>query len=230
MTTAWRDPSMTPFENAECVSIVERCTPLRPIKTREEFRRWLKRVLHVFADSPSDRSTARGVSAFEPQIWKIAVDCVERFCPEYRSEMETIARMKSQSADNSEETRKSSEAFLARLRALYAVTASPAEADADRLEQYLHNFSSRGQKAMVTELWTKGSASYQRLATLRGTYGVTANADRNAIDRLVAKAESLWTSDRQICIKKCRSGLTLEKHPLDQVGAETHPPAVNKSS
>ena len=68
MTTAWRDPSMTPFENAECAPTVERCTPLRPIKTREEFRRWLKRILHVFDDSPSDRSTGSGVSAFEPQI------------------------------------------------------------------------------------------------------------------------------------------------------------------
>ena len=94
------------------------------------------------------------------------LDCVEQFCPEHRTEMETIAQLRTQSADNSEETRKSSEAFLARLRALYAATASPAEVDADHLEQYLHNFSSRGQKAMVTELWTKGYASYQRLATL----------------------------------------------------------------
>ena len=65
---------------------------------------------------------------------------------------------------------------------------------------------------MITELRTKGYASYQRLANLRGKYSVTANADRNAIGRLVLKAELLWTKEGQIRIKKERSGLTLEKH------------------
>ena len=93
-----------------------------------------------------------------------------------------------------------------------SLAASPVESDADRLAKYLLNFSSHGHKAMIAELWTKGYASHQRLATLRGKYSVTANADRNAIDRLVAKAELLWTKERQIRIKKERSGLTLEKH------------------
>ena len=49
---------------------------------------------------------------------------------------------------------------------------------------------------MVAELWAKGYASYSRLANLRGKYGVTPNADRNAIDRLVAKADGLWAKER----------------------------------
>ena len=101
----------------------------------------------------------------------------------------TTSRSLLQSVGGSEETQQSWEDFVAKLRTLYAVTASPAERDADRLEEYLSNFSMRGQKAMVAELWTKGSASFQRLTNLRGQYSVTANADRNAIDRLVAKAE-----------------------------------------
>jgi hypothetical protein len=129
----------------------------------------------------------------------------------------------------SEETRQSWEQLIVNLRTLYAVTANPAERDADRLEEYLENFSSRGQKAMVAELWTKGSASYQRLTNLRGQYSVTANADRNAIDRLVAKAELLWAKERQIRITKCGSGLVLEKYESNQQEAET-PPDVKESS
>jgi hypothetical protein len=98
--------------------------------------------------------------------------------------------------------------------------ASSIESDADRLAKYLQNFSSRGHKAMITELWTKGYASNQRLATLRGKYSVNAHADRNAISRLVAKAEALWTKERQIRIKKEGSGLTLEKHALHEIGPE----------
>lgn len=64
---------------------------------------------------------------------------------------------------------------------------------------------------MVTELWSKGYASNQRLANLRGKNGVTAHADRIAISRLVTKADLLWTKDRQIRITKERSGLSLEK-------------------
>ena len=64
-----------------------------------------------------------------------------------------------------------------------------------RLATYLLKFSSRGHKAMITELWTKGRATYSRLRGLRGTYGVTANADRTAIDRLVAKVERLWINE-----------------------------------
>jgi hypothetical protein len=105
-----------------------------------------------------------------------------------------------------------------------------ADADGARLAKYLRNFSSPGHKAMITELWSKGHASYQRLANLRGKYSVTANADRNAIARLVAKADRLWAEERQIRIKKSDSGLDLEKHDADQFGTESSPPDVNKSS
>jgi hypothetical protein len=73
---------------------------------------------------------------------------------------------------------------------------------------------------MITELWTKGYASFQRLANLRGKYSVTAHADRNAIYRLMLKAESVWAKERQIRIKKESSGLTLEKHGSAENGSE----------
>lgn len=230
MTTTSRNPSLTPLEPGERRATVEFRPPRRPVETREDFRRWLKRVLREIAARPSERPIAAVLSACSPQFWNVALDGVGRFCPDYRAELETTARSLLQSVGGSAETQQSWEEFVADLRTLYAVTANPAERDADRLEEYLANFSTRGQKAMVAELWCKGSASYQRLTNLRGQYSVTANADRNAIDRLVAKAEVLWAKERQIRITKCGSGLVLEKHELNQQGAETPPPDVKTSS
>jgi len=230
MTTTSRDPSLTPLEPGERRATVEFRPPRRPVETREDFRRWLKRVLRDIAERPSERSIAAVLSACSPQFWSVALDGVSRFCPEYRAKLETTAQSLLQSVGGSTEPRQSWEEFVAYLRTLYVVTANPAERDADRLEEYLSNFSSRGQKAMVADLWTKGSASYQRLTNLRGQYSVTAHADRNAIDRLVAKAELLWSKERQIRITKFGSGLVLEKHALNQQETEIPPPEVNASS
>jgi hypothetical protein len=230
MTTVSRDASLTPLEAGERRATVEFRPPRRPVETREDFRRWLKRILREIAERPSERPISAVLSACSPQFWEVAFDGVGRFCPQSRAELETIARSLFQSMGGSEETRQSWEQLIVNLRTLYAVTANPAERDADRLEEYLENFSSRGQKAMVAELWTKGSASYQRLTNLRGQYSVTANADRNAIDRLVAKAELLWAKERQIRITKSGSGLVLEKSELHQQETEIPPPEVNTSS
>jgi hypothetical protein len=230
MTTTSRNPSLTPREPGERRATIELRSPRRRLETREEFCRWLKQVLRDAAARPSDCSIAAALAACYPQFWEMAFDGVGRFCPERRAELETTARALLQSVDGSEETRQSWEQFEANLRRLYAATASPAERDADRLEEYLSNFSTRGQKAMVAELWTKGSATFQRLAVVRGQYSVTANADRSAIDRLVEKAELLWAKERQIRITKCDSGLVLLKHDLKQQEAESLPPDVNTPS
>lgn len=212
MATAWRAPSPTPLDFGADLEIVERYKYLRPIDSSKEFRRWLKTVLGDLAERPPDQSRGSSLSKLYLQIWEIAVDRAARFCPECRRELGESAPVLDCPAASHEESCKAWEELLERLRAAYALTASPVESDADRLVKYLLNFSSRGHKAMITELWTKGHASYQRLANLRGKYGVTAKADRNAIVRLVVKAESLWTKERQIRIKRERSGLALEKH------------------
>jgi hypothetical protein len=212
MATAWRNPSPTPLDFGEYREIVERDTHPRRIDSLKEFRRWLKTAIRELAERPPDHSSGSSLSSLYRQIWEIAVDCAARFCPECRKELGETAPVIVSPAASHEEYCKPREELLELLRAAYARTASPVELDADRLAEYLLNFSSRGHKAMITELWTKGYASSQRLANLRGKYGVTANADRNAIDRLAVKAELLWTKERQIRIKKERSGLTLEKH------------------
>jgi hypothetical protein len=221
MTIAWRDPSPMPLDFGEYLEIVERYTHPRRIDSRQQFRRWLERAILDLAERPPDPSSGSNLSSLSPQIWEIAVDGAARFCPECRQELGETPPVIVSPAASREEYRKPWEQLLERLRAAYALTASPVESDADRLSKYLLNFSSRGHKAMITALWTKGYASNQRLANLRGKYGVTAHADRNAISRLLAKAELLWTKERQIRIKKERSGLTLEKHELDEIGPET---------
>jgi len=221
MPIACRNPAPMPLHFGEYLKIVERYTHPRRIDSRNEFRRWLETAILDFAERPPDESGGSSLSGLYPQIWEIAVDCAARFCPECRTELGETAPVIVSPAASREEYRKPWEQLLERLRAAYALTASPVESDADRLAKYLLNFSSRGHKAMITELWIKGHASNQRLATLRGKYSVTAHADRNAIYRLVAKAELLWTKERQIRIKKGRSGLTLEKHEQDEIGPET---------
>ena len=216
--------SLTP-PNPANASTIELRSPRRHLETREEFCRWLKRVLRDAAARPSDCSIAAAIPACYPQFWEMAFDGVGRFCPERRAELETTARALLQSVDGSEETRQSWEQFEANLRRLYAATASPAERDADRLEEYLSNFSTRGQKAMVAELWTKGSATFQRLAVVRA-----ANAPSRPMPTEVRwivwseKAELLWAKERQIRITKCDSGLVLLKHDLKQQEAESLPP------
>lgn len=212
MATAWRDPSPTPLDFGEDLEIVERYTHPRRIGSGKEFHQWLKTAIRELAERPPDHSSGSGLSNLYRQIWEIAVDCAARFCPECRKELGETAPVIVSPAARNEEYCKPWEELLERLRAASALMDSPVESDADRLAKYLLNFSSHGHKAMITELWTKGYASYQRLANLRGKYSVTANADRNAIGRLVLKAELLWTKEGQIRIKKERSGLTLEKH------------------
>jgi hypothetical protein len=221
MTIAWRDPSPMPLDFGEYLEIVERYTHPRRIDSRKEFRGWLKTAILDIVERPPDHSSGSSLSSLYPQIWEIAVDCAARFCPECRKELGETAPIIVSPGASREEYCKPWEQLLKRLRAAYALTASPVESDADRLTKYVQNFSSRGHKAMITELWSKGYASNQRLANLRGKYSVTAHADRNAIYRLVTKAELLWTQERQICIKKERSGLTLEKQTGPAVSGVT---------
>jgi hypothetical protein len=221
MSIAWRASSPMPLDFGEYLEIVERYTHPRRIDCRQEFRGWLKTAILDFAERPPDHSSGSSLSDLYPQIWKIAVDCAERFCPECRKELGETAPVIVSPATSREEYRKPWEQLLKWLRAAYALTANPVESDANRLAKYLQNFSSRGHKAMIIELWTKGCASNQRLANLRGKYSVTAHADRNAICRLVAKAELLWTKERQIRITKERSGLALEKYESYESGPET---------
>jgi hypothetical protein len=220
MTIAGRAPSPMPLDFGEYREIVERYTDPRRIDCRKEFRGWLKTAILDFGEKPPDHFSGSSLSNLYPQIWKIAVDCAERFCPECREELGETAPVILSPATSREEYRKPWEELLKRLRTAYALTTSPVESDAERLATYVQNFSSRGHKAMVIELWTKGYASNQRLANLRGKYGVTAHADRNAIYRLVTKAELLWTKERQIRITKERSGLALEKCESRESGPE----------
>jgi hypothetical protein len=221
MPIACRDTSPMPLVFGEYQEIVERYTHPRRIDSRNEFRKWLETAILDFAERPPDHSSGSSLSSLYAQIWGIAVDCAARFCPECRKELGETAPVIVSPAASREEYCKPWEQLLERLRAAYALTASPVESDADRLAKYLLNFSSHGHKAMITELWTKGYASNQRLANLRGKYSVTAHADRNAIYRLLTKAELLWTKERQIRIKKEGSGLTLEKREQVEIGPET---------
>jgi hypothetical protein len=211
MINARGDPSLTPLDSGGHLEIVERYTHPRRVACPKEFRGWLKTVLLDFAERPPDHSSGSSLASLYPRIWEIAVDYAERFCPVCRKELGETAPVIVSPAANREECRKPWEQLLKSLRAAYALAASPVESDAVRLAKYLQNFSSPGHKAMVTELWTKGYASNQRLANLRGKNGVTAHADRIAISRLVTKAELLWTRERQNRITKERSGLSLEK-------------------
>jgi hypothetical protein len=221
MSVAWHDASPTPFNLGKDLKIVQRYTHPRPIANRQEFRRWLETAIRELGEGPSDPSRGFSLPSLAPQIWEFAVDCAARVCPECRKELGDTAPVFFDRAASREESRKWEEQFLERLRATYACTADTGQSDADRLAEYLLNFPSRGHKAMITELWTKGYASFQRLANLRGKYSVTAHADRNAIYRLLVKAELVWAKEGRIRIKKESSGLTLEKHASDERGSET---------
>ncbi|HUE13874.1 MAG TPA: hypothetical protein VMR25_06900 [Planctomycetaceae bacterium] len=220
MSVAWHDASPTPFELGKDLETVERYTHPRPVQNRQDFRRWLETAIRDLAEGSPDPSRGSSLSGLAPQIWEFAVDCAARVCPECRQELGDTAPIVVDQAARREESRKRGERLLERLRAAYACTVGTVQSDADRLAEYLLNFPSRGHKAMITELWTKGYASFQRLANLRGKYSVTAHADRNAIYRLLLKAESVWAKERQIRIKKESSGLTLEKHGSDETGSE----------
>jgi len=212
MIIARGDPSSTPLDSGEHLQIVERYTQPRRVGCRNEFRGWLKTAILDFSERPPDHFSGSSLASLYPRIWEIAVDYAERFCPVCRKELGETAPEIVSPAANREEYRKPWEQLLQSLRAAYALAGSPVESDAVRLAKYVRNFSSPGHKAMVIELWTKGYASNQRLANLRGKNGVTAHADRIAISRLVTKAELLWTKERQIRITKERSGLSLEKY------------------
>jgi hypothetical protein len=213
MTMTWSNPSPTRSDCGEDLEIVERDTQAPRIDSREEFRRWLESIVRDCADGPPDHFQGSSLSDLCSRIWLFAVDCANRYFPECRKALGETAPAVVGPAAGAEQSINPWEEVLNRLRAAYACTMGPPESDADRLQKYLLNFSSRGHRAMITELWSKRSVSYQRLANLRGRYSVTANADRNAIDRLVAKAETLWSREGQIRIKKEASGLTLEKYP-----------------
>jgi hypothetical protein len=220
MSVAWHDASPTSHDLGKDLEIVERYTHPRPIENRQEFRRWLETAIRDLAEGWPDPSRGSSLSSLAPQIWEFAVVCAARVCPECRQELGDTAPVVVGRSASREESRKRGEQLLERLRAAYACTADTVQSDADRLAEYLLNFSSRGHKAMITELWTKGYASFQRLANLRGKYSVTANADRNAIYRLMVKAESVWDKERRIRIKKESSGLTLEKYASDENRSE----------
>jgi hypothetical protein len=211
MIIARGDPSPMPLDSGEHLDIVERYTHPSRVGCRKEFRGWLKTAILELAERPPDHSSGSNLAGLYPRIWEIAIDYAERFCPVCRQELGETAPVIVSPAANREECRKPWEQLLKSLRAAYALAASPVESDAVRLARYVQNFSSPGHKAMIRELWTKGYASNQRLASLRGKNGVTANADRIAICRLVTKAELLWMKERQIRVTKERSGLSLEK-------------------
>jgi hypothetical protein len=212
MTMTWSNPSPIRSDCGEDLEIVEGDTHSRRIESREEFRRWLETILRDCAAGPPDDPDGSSLSNVCSRIWLFAIDCANHYCPECRKALGETAPAVVGPAAGAEQSNNPWDEVLHRFRAAYACTAGTAESEADRLQKYLLNFSSRGHKAMITELWSKGSVSYQRLANLRGRYSVTANADRNAIDRLVAKAETLWSKEGQIRIKKEASGLTLEKY------------------
>jgi hypothetical protein len=218
MSTTWQDPSPAAFSFGKDQSVVDRYLMPHGVHSRNGFRRWLEAVLREFSEQRPANSSGPILSNFCRRIWEFAVDCATRYCPECRKELGDAPPLLSNVTANSAESRQPLDELLGRLRAAHACASSSAESDADRLAKYLANFSSRGHKAMVTELWAKGSVSYSRLANLRGKYGVTANADRNAIDRLVAKADMLWAKEGRVRITKEPSGLTLEKHTGGQGG------------
>jgi hypothetical protein len=219
MSTAWRDPSPA-FGFGQDQAVVERYLHPRGVHSRNAFRRWLETVLRDFSEHRPANAASGGpiLSNFCSRVWEFAVDCATRYCPECRKELGDAPPVSNPMTANADESRKPWDELLRRLSAAHACAANPSESDAERLANYLSNYSSRGHKSMVTELWAKGYASYSRLANLRGKYGVTPNADRNAIDRLVAKADALWVKESQIRIKKEASGLTLEKHSSSAAG------------
>lgn len=225
MSTTWQDPSPAAFGFGKERTAVDRYLKPYGVHSRNGFRRWLEVILRDFAEQRAAQSSGPVLSNFCLRIWEFAVDCATRYCPECRKELgESPPALNGASA---EESRKPWDELLNRLRAAHDCAAKAKDSEADRLAKYLSHFASRGHKAMVAELWAKGYVSYSRLANLRGRYGVSANADRNAIDRLVAKAEALWAKEGQIRIKKESSGLTLEKHTSTESGRPESGPATN---
>jgi hypothetical protein len=225
MATTWQDPSPTAFGFGKDQSIANHYFRPHGVHSRNGFRRWLETVLRDFSDQRPATSSGPVLSNFCLRVWEFAVDCATRYCPECRKELGDTPPALTTPTAHPDESRKPWDELVIRLRAALACAATPAESDADRLAKYLSHFASRGHKAMVSELWAKGYVSYSRLANLRGRYGVTANADRNAIDRLVAKADALWAKERHVRIKKEPAGLTLEKHaPLESGGQKSSSP------
>jgi hypothetical protein len=196
----------------ESPEIVERYRQSPRIESRTEFLGWLESAISDVAETPPDEASGSSLSGLYPRIWEIAAEAAARVCPDGRNELGETAPGIASSTASREDLCQLRDQLLERLRAALALIADPEESDADRLAKYLLNFSSRGHKAMITELWTKGRVSNQRLANLRGKYSVTSHADRNAIYRLLTKAESLWSKERQVRIRKDGSGLILEKH------------------
>jgi hypothetical protein len=233
MSTTWQDPSPAAFRFGKDQTAVDRYLRPHGVHSRNGFRRWLELVLRDFAEQRTAQSSGPVLSNFCLRIWEFAVDCAARYCPECRKELGESPPALNGAASN--ESRKPWDELVNRLRAAHACAAMSKDSEADRLAKYLTHFASRGHKAMITQLWAKGYVSYSRLAHLRGGYSVTANADRNAIDRLVAKADALWAKEGQIRIKKDSSGLTLEKHASPDSaspdsGPSTKPPEIHPSS
>jgi hypothetical protein len=220
MATTWQDPSPKAFGFGKEQTVADRYLKPYGVHSRNGFRRWLEAVLRDFSEQRPASSSGPVVSNFCLRVWEFAVDCATRYCPECRKELGEAPPALNSPAANPDESRKPWDELLNRLRAAHACASNPGESEADRLAKYLSHFASRGHKAMVAELWAKGYVSYSRLANLRGRYGVTANADRNAIDRLVAKADALWAKEGQIRITKEPSGLTLEKHVSGESGRQ----------
>jgi hypothetical protein len=213
MSTTSHKPSPAPQDCGEDVEKFAHDTQPRHIDSREEFCQWLETVVRDVTQIPAGRFSESSLARLHREVWEFAVKCAKRFCPECRIALGETAPLAVRPGSVAEKVGTPQEELLKRLRAAHALAAGPVvEPDANRLAKYLQNFTSRGHKAMITELWTKGYASFPRLANLRGKYGVTANADRNAIDRLVAKVESLWVRDHQVRVKKEESGLRFEKH------------------
>jgi|SRR5580704_5849100 hypothetical protein len=218
MSTTWQNAALMAVNFGKDQPVIDRYLNPHGVYSRNGFRRWLEAVLRDFSEQRPANASGPILSNFSLRIWEFAVDRATRYCPECRKELGDAPPDLNQAAANPAESRKPFDDLLNRLRAAHACASSRVESDADSLAKYLANFSSRGHKAMVTELWAKESVSYSRLANLRGKYGVTANADRNAIDRLVAKADMLWAKEGLVRITKEPSGLRLEKHTSGESG------------
>jgi hypothetical protein len=224
MSTTWQNTALMAVTFGKDQPVIDRYLNPHGVHSRNGFQRWLEAVLGEFSEQRPANASGPILSNFCLRIWEFAVDRATRYCPECRKELGDAPPDLNTAAANPAESRKPFDDLLNRLRAAHACASSRAESDADHLAKYLANFSSRGHKAMITELWTKGGASYSRLANLRGKYGVTANADRNAIDRLVAKANILWVKEVLVRITKEPSGLRLEKHTSGQSGSPNSAP------
>src|SRR5579864_2847245 len=156
MNTSWRTFPPTPSKVGDDFEIVERYTHQQPVDGRGEFRHWLETAIYDLAARPPDHPSGRKLSRLYPQIWEFAVECAGLYCTEWRPEPGEVRPVVVPTDACPVDERKAWAELLERLGAVHAFLVRAEELDADRLANYLSNFSSSGHKAMITELWTKG--------------------------------------------------------------------------